>query len=460
MNPKDKLCADCWRRGTEAMQKQNWDYAIEMFTTCVNIKPENLVYRQTLRGCEQKKYDNNKSGAGGLAKAKLMGIRGRIKKARSKEEWEDLDKAAEEGLKVNPWDTGLNADMAEAAQKREFMEVAEFGYYTAFQADPKNKANAVQYANILQERAKYNEAVKMWEHVCKLDPTDVAAQRKITQLQTMETTVRGGFEEAETTQDVRVKASGPAGRPGETVAPGQSEETDLKHAIRREPDRIEHYQKLAAWYRSNKRLDDAYDTLKTALEMSGNDVAYREQLEDVELDMLRRNRDLAREASQGNGDDATARKNWEELEKELVKRELEVFLSREQRYPQDTRLKMEIAQRFMRFNKWAEAIPRLQKAAQDTRLSGKGFALLGMCFYKDGKLALAKGQLERALPSLNHDRDPKLFKDSHYNLARILEEMGDAAKAEEHYGEILVVDYDYRDARQRLERLQAGGGGE
>ena len=56
MEPKDKLCADCWRRGTEAMQKQNWDYSIQMFLTCASIKPSHLVYRQTLRGCERQKY--------------------------------------------------------------------------------------------------------------------------------------------------------------------------------------------------------------------------------------------------------------------------------------------------------------------------------------------------------------------------------------------------------------------
>ncbi|MCA9055084.1 MAG: tetratricopeptide repeat protein, partial [Planctomycetaceae bacterium] len=170
MSQKDKLCADCWRKGTEAMQKQNWDYALQMFGTCVSLKPENVVYRQTLRGCTQKKYDNNKTGAGGLAKAKLMGIRSRIKKARGKEEWADMDKAAEEGLLINPWDTGLNCDVGEAAQKREFMELAEFAYKTAFEADVKNKENAIRFADILDEVGKYTDACKILEHVTKLDP--------------------------------------------------------------------------------------------------------------------------------------------------------------------------------------------------------------------------------------------------------------------------------------------------
>ena len=37
-----------------------------------------------------------------------MRARGRIKKAQFSETWVEVDKAAEEGLKVNPWDAQLN----------------------------------------------------------------------------------------------------------------------------------------------------------------------------------------------------------------------------------------------------------------------------------------------------------------------------------------------------------------
>lgn len=457
MSPEDRLCAECFRRGTEAMQKQNWDYAIEMFGTCVNIKPDNLVYRQTLRGCQRQKYGDNKTGAGALQKAKLVGIRSRIKKARGKEDWKDMDKAVEEGLRINPWDASLNLDLAEAAEKREAMEVAEYGYRTAFESDLKNKANAIKYAEILQERGKYTDSVKVLQHVSKLDPSDVQIQRRITQIETMQTTVRGGFEDAESTQDVRVRGSQVNQvRAGEAAAPGQSEEDDLRHALRKEPDKIEHVQKLAAFYRRERKLDQSLEYFKKALEMSGNDPSYREQVEDVELDILRKNRDIARDQFQTDAGNTTAKKNYEELDRELVRRELEVFSAREERYPKDLKLKLEVALRFMRFQKWQEAIPRLQKAAQDTRLKAPALARLGTCLYKDGKTSLARGQLERAIPELDHEKDPKLFKDAHYNLARILEDLKDFATAEKHYGEILVVDYDFRDARERMERIQSG----
>ena len=54
---KRKTAADCWRRGNEAIAKENWDYAIQMYKTSVNLCPENLTYRQQLRFAENKKYN-------------------------------------------------------------------------------------------------------------------------------------------------------------------------------------------------------------------------------------------------------------------------------------------------------------------------------------------------------------------------------------------------------------------
>ena len=88
-----KMAADCFRRGTEAMQKENWDYAIQMFLQCVRMVPDNLLLRQTLRGCEKKKYGNNKSGAK-MSGMKLMGPRGRIKKGQLKKECNLVDQAS------------------------------------------------------------------------------------------------------------------------------------------------------------------------------------------------------------------------------------------------------------------------------------------------------------------------------------------------------------------------------
>src|SRR4051794_2742517 len=78
---KNQWANDCYRKGVEAMNKKNWDLAVEMFGMCVKLVPDNMGYRQHLRGSEQKKYNDNGTGAGTLAKTKLMGLRNRIKKS-------------------------------------------------------------------------------------------------------------------------------------------------------------------------------------------------------------------------------------------------------------------------------------------------------------------------------------------------------------------------------------------
>ncbi|MBX3442956.1 MAG: tetratricopeptide repeat protein [Planctomyces sp.] len=452
---REKWAAVWFRKGVEAMNKQNWPLAVESFAMCVTMKPDNLGFRQNLRGCTQKKYADNGSGAGALAKTKLMGIRSRIKKARAAGAWNEVDKACEEGLQLNPWDVQLNAELANACKEQGWTEIAAWSYALARKSDMNNIELNKALAAVLEGRGQYKEAVAVWEHLYKLDPKNGEARSKIMGLQTKETTERGGYDDATSTRDVRIGKPAP-GRGKETVAPGQSIEVDLKHAIRKEPEKVENYMKLADHYRRNRNLDAAQELLQKALEVSGSDAGVREILEDVELEQLVANLELAKAAAATSGSD-TDRQNSAALAQELLKREVEVLSARVERYPADLNRKYELATRFMRMQKWALAIPLLQKASQDPRMKGKALVALGKSFLYDKKVSLARGQFERSLPELNSEQDPDSFKEAHYLLARVCEELGDKTSAEKYYGEVLVHDYEYKDAKDRLEKLQGGG---
>lgn len=451
---KNKFASDCYRKGVEAMEKNNWGFAVEMFGTCARFVPDNVMYRQLLRKSEYKKYDDNKSGAGRLAKSKLIGIRNRIKKAKGKEEWEEVDKACEEGLAINPWDVQLNVEQAEAARARGHLDVARFSYLEARNVDPSNKQLNWQLAELLEERGEYDEAAKIWQHICKLDPMDGAARSKLTGAHTKKTLDRGGYEQADTTRKVM---AGRSGQGAEAAAPGESQEADLKHAIRKEPDKTENYLKLADFFKRSGRLGEAHQTLGEALQVSGDNPNVREQLEDIELLRMNKNVELAKERASGG--DEEARNNAKKLATEYAKRRLEVLSRRVERYPQDLVLKFELADLMMSpFGKFTQAIPLLQQASQNNRLKARALIKLGRCFIADKKMPLARGQLERGVAEVDAPDDPKLFVEAHYMLGRVCEELKDPAAAEKHYGEVLVVDYEYKDARERLEKLQGGGG--
>lgn len=459
MADENKWAGDCYRRGNDAMQKQNWDLAVEMFSNCVKFVPGNLLYRQFLRNSTKKKYGENGKGAGTFGKTKLMGIRSRIKKARTAENWEEASKAIEEGLYLNPWDTQLNVELAEVSLKLDRGEIAKFAYMEAIRSDPKNKAHYVALATLLRERGEYDDAVKAWEHVAKLDPQDLTAMRKITELQTEKTTHRGGYEDAQKTTDVMANKAASAAGKGGSVAPGESQEADLRHAIRKAPEVVEGYLKLAAYLKSVKKFEESRDTLITAVEISKNDPGVREQLEDAELLVMKYALDDAKQQAHKSGD-AGAQKQAAEMSIAFRDRRIEVLTARVERYPSNLSLKYDLALLLMQLQKWSQSIPLLQKASQDPRLKAKAFVSLGKCFVYDKKLPLARGQFERAIPDLNYDIEPETFKECHYLLGRVCEELGDIPAAESHYGEVLVVDYDFKDARARMEKLQGDGGPE
>jgi tetratricopeptide (TPR) repeat protein len=68
-------------------------------------------------------------------------------------------------------------------------------------------------------------------------------------------------------------------------------------------------------------------------------------------------------------------------------------------------------------------------------------------------MPLAKRQFEKALPNLNPQDKKEQFLTAHYALGRIAEKAGDLEAAENHYNEILGVDYGYMDVSKRLENL-------
>jgi tetratricopeptide (TPR) repeat protein len=460
---KNKIAADCWKRGNEALAREQWDYAVDMATQAMALVPENVLYRKTLRGATKKKYKDNGSGAR-MASMKLMKVRGRMKKAQLTKDWPSLDKAAEEGLKINPWDATLNAAVGEACQNIGLADVAIFGYEEAIKANPDSKDYNRAYALLQEERGNYQEAIVCWRRIYKMDSLDTQARSKMTQLEADTVINRGGYEGAESTRDVKTgydyDRPGAAGRQSQSQqdadGPGMSAEADMQRAIRKEPASKDNYLKLADFYKREGRLDEAAEMLKTALDITGGgDHTIREQLEDVELDQLRHNQDLAKDAAKSNPEDETARKNSIALARELIHREIEVLSGRVERYPQDSRIKFDLAKKHKRLKEFSKAIPLLQQASGDTRLEREVLVMLGECFFEEKKLSLALRQFEKAHELVNAADHLELFKKINYALGRLYEIGKKNDLAEKHYQEVLGVDYEYRDTLKRLEKLQA-----
>ena len=458
---KNKIAADLWRKATEALSREQFDYAVEMLSKAIQLVPDNIAFRQALRGAERKMYGDNGKGAK-MAGMKLMKIKGRIKKAKLTKNWKGLDTAAEDGLRVNPWDSGLNASLGKGCKNLGFSAVALFGYELALKAEPKSKDYNREYALLQAERGNYDEAISAWFRISQIDPEDIEAQSKITQLQADKVMRRGGYEDAESIQEVKTgydfdrKSAQKSSAKPEADGPGVSPEADLQRAIRKDPADQGNYLKLAAIYKREKRLEEAAEMLQTALELSGGDHTIREQAEDVELERMRHNHSLAKEVFQSNPEDVTARENAVALGKEILQREIEILSARVERYPQDARLKFDLAKCYMQSQQFAKAIPLLQGAGADSRLECDVLVHLGDCFNRENKSSLALRQFDKAKDLVNGIEKPDLFKKIHYALGVLYQKADNKEKTEFHFNEVLSKDYDYRDTLKRLEEMQSG----
>lgn len=465
---KKKIAGDCWKKANEALGKQNWDYAINMFRQAVRMIPDNLLYRQTLRGATEKKYGNNGTGAR-MAGAKLMGIRGKIKKSRMTKSWEAVDSLAEDGLMVNPWDMQLNVDLgdacsAQAAVARDignldsatgFEQIALEAYNRALKASPENQPLLRSMAKVYEERRDYRAAISCWEKLAKLNPLDPEARSKVSQLSAESTINHANFDEAQSTRDVmsdhevarRLKTG------QEADGPGMSVEADMLRAIRKDPQNKDHYLKLADHYMRGGKPDAAEEQLKEALKLSNGDANIREKLEDVQLNRLRKQLQEAKELAKT---DPASKKKAMKLNAELVKQEIAVMAPRVERYPSDMRLKVELGKRLMLMQRWKEAIPLFQRSTSDQRVREEALVRLGLCFEEDHKPQLARTQYELALPTLDHESNPTMYRETLYRLAVICEAASEIGEAVKHYSKLLSVDYGYKDAVKRLEDLQGG----
>lgn len=460
VSKESETAAKCYRAGNEALQRKNFEYAANMYQQCARLVPDNVLYRNIARGAAYKMYDDNKTGAGKLAKMKIGGMRSKAKKAKAKKEFVEASAELEKALLLNPWDMQTNYDLAEIAKEADWMEVAQFAMTCARNSDPDNKDLNIALADILAERHQYIEAAKVWEHICTLDPDDGDARSEVNRMYTRHTTESAKFEEAGTTTDLRADGTMEAheiekrlgaSKAGNADGPGMDQRADMERETRKNPESVEAWQKLGAYLKRIKDYKPAYEAFTKALEIEPENHAVREQGEDVEIELLRLKLAEAREGGDSEAIKAAATK--------LLKREMQIYETRVQRYPQDLNLKFELGSRFLKTNSpklIPKAIPLLQTASKSPQLKGHALVMLGQCFIKEKKPSLAKGQFERALPELHPENDAALVIESQYLLARIYEQLGNTEKAESHYGEVLVLEYDYKDAKDRLEALQSG----
>lgn len=463
-----QIAAERFERANQVAASGNFDYAIQLLLTCCKIDPSNFLFRQTLRRTQKAKYNNNLRGSR-LAFLTTMRSRAKLKAAkRMRDYWRVLE-LGEQILSRNPWDTGVQMDMAEAADAVGLLDHAIFFLDQARQKDPKDPTLNRALARLFEKRGNYTHAIGLWQLVKEKVPSDVEAAHKAKDLAASATIARGGYGDGSSERPLTPAASSSnAPRPGTEQMPAPEsgdrasrEAAPILARLDTNPTDAHLYLQLANVYRRGNQPDRARAALEQGLGPTGNDFRLRIELMEMDLDIYRKNLDVAdrrlakAEAGEDEGrhspDDIRRIRN--KLLREIASREIELVRLRADRFPQDLSHRLELGMKLAQADQIDEAIVELQQARKDPKFLWKAATQLGICFKRRNNWRLAQRNFEEALTQIPPG-DEEGRKEILYHLSSGLAESGELQRAIDLGHDLANIDYGYRDIGRLLDEWQ------
>ncbi|MGC8644032.1 MAG: tetratricopeptide repeat protein [Isosphaeraceae bacterium] len=440
-----------FQHGNEAALKSNLDYAIDMYKQACKLAPDNLPYRQALRGAQRRKFNNDPSKVGMLARAGNQRIRGKARSKRSKGHHVEALEICEEAFTHNPWDIGAAREASEAAVEAGYLKVAEW-LVESVMPQAKDADFFRHAAHIFERNENWPKAIACWEQVKKLDPNDENANRQINSLSASATIKRAGLDEAihkrlapAETEDLESKLER---LKQEQLTP---EERWLKE-IQENPEQVWPYLNLAEHHRNRSQLDEAEKILAQGIKTNPKEPMLLQAYADVQMNRMKRAIEKYTQRIQERPDDAASRAKRDQITKLLSDYEIKEFRRRVALSPEDTNLHFQLGLCLARAGLHDEAIGEFQQARSSPTHKVQALYQVGLSFEANGALKLAERAYQDGLKAIE-DEDLDNFKALHYRLGRVAEAMGNQESAEEHYNEVAALDYTYLDVAQRLRNL-------
>jgi tetratricopeptide (TPR) repeat protein len=185
---------------------------------------------------------------------------------------------------------------------------------------------------------------------------------------------------------------------------------------------------------------------------STHNYAYHAKADDIRMRQTGRHRLALLAKRKADPDNAGLQEALQAQHAGQLEMEVGIFRDRLVHYPTESRFKFELGSRLFQLRHFDDAIPYLQQAAYDGRFRFESRLLVGRCFFEKGFNDQAISTLRGAVSELESNGS-KVALELNYWLGRSLEKGGRTQDARGVYGGLIQIDYNYRDARQRLEQL-------
>ena len=189
--------AEFWVRARQAVDMNNYPYAVSLLKALVKQLPGFLEGRKALRACEIKLNPSAKKA--GLFSGMKMST---SKLTSSKKDAATQLSSLEDELENDPYSIPVNEALFTAAMDVDFPDLAAFALETVRQGHPGNKKMLHMLASHYVSRDMPAEAAEVYHDIVKLDPTDSLAVKSEKDCMARATMQQQKWEEAKSFKDV------------------------------------------------------------------------------------------------------------------------------------------------------------------------------------------------------------------------------------------------------------------
>jgi len=446
-------------KGNDALARDNFDYAIDLFGQVLARDPALIDVRKALRRAQQGKAA---AGSSGFFKKMLSsaGSSPQIAKAQMalRSNPTEALAIAEQVLNSDANSSFAHKIVVEAAQALELPQTAVMSLDILHRLHPKDKAIAIQFANYLADIGDVRRAENILVELREALPTDAEVSQALKDVSAKRTLKEGGYQKLQSGEgsyrDI-LRNETEAVELEQEKRVQKTEDVSLRligeyeNRLKADPNNLKLMRQLAELYTEKKQFDRAlqyYERIKSS------DLGVDASLDRAVAETTARRFDHELEQLDPTSPDhaeKSAQMNVEKLAFQLAECQKRV-----EKYPTDLAFRFELGALYFQAGKISEAQKEFQKAQGNPHKRIAALNYLAQCFAKRKIFDLAASTLQDALKEKLVFDDEK--KELTYNLGTVFESMGKKEDAIEQYKTIYKVDTSYRDVEAKVDAYYAG----
>ena len=443
-------------KALNALERKNFDFAIDLFFKCIELAPQYHVARKNLRLAEIAKFKREHMKDAALAH-KIAGIKGlfakgKVTKLIASGKAVEAMLESEKLLRTDPLSIPFATLFAKAAIAAGMPDAGVETMELLREHEPQSLEVLETLGRLYSDLKRYGDAQECLSKVALMRPNDPDINRLLKSVEAL-MTLNNGIEQANESGDFR-KALANADqalqlqrkdKAVKTEADAESLIAEAREKIEKEPGNINYYLSLGNLYTQQKRYEEAIQVFEQARQVATQDPEIDRRYSAARISKYDQDIAALREAGDENG--AVA------LENERAQYVFDDLYERSQRYPNDLRIRYELGLQYFQNDYFDEAIQQFQLAQRSPKDRAQALTHLALCFRHKGMLDLAAEQLEQALESVSEMGPEKM--QILYELGDLYQQLDRLDDADKLFKEIYRYDMSYRDIAKKVEGIYA-----